>query len=340
MVRRKLCTVNYLDDYLFLAESEQICNAMVRQFLDLCNCINCPISKDKTEWATTSIVFLGILLNGTNRTLAVPQDKKEKAKNLLKIAILKRKVTIKFIQWLTGTLHFLNKAIVPGRAFTWKMYLKLRVTNSKGEKLRQYHHIYLDSDFISDCKVWLSFLDNNVSSKLCRPFLDWEDRRQTLKTFNFYSDASASHRKGMGAIFGDHYIICKWNSDFILRKKPSIEFLELYALVAAVLTWAPRLANLRVAIFCDNTAVHNMISATSSNCASCMNLIHILITETLKWNFRIFVIYVKSKDNVLADDLSRLKMKEFWLHAPPTMHRNPDVIPIWFGHAENYWKNS
>ena len=69
------CT-NYLDDYLFISESRNVCNQMVRQFLTLCHDIRFPVSVEKTEWATTQIIFLGILIDGANRTLAVPLEKR------------------------------------------------------------------------------------------------------------------------------------------------------------------------------------------------------------------------------------------------------------------------
>ena len=109
---------NYLDDFLFLAISILLCNGSVKIFLRICEKIGCPISMEKTKWATQILVFLGILLNGRSLTLSIPLEKKNKALNLLNTAIDKRKVTIKFMQKLTGTLNFLNRVIVPGRAFT------------------------------------------------------------------------------------------------------------------------------------------------------------------------------------------------------------------------------
>ena len=69
---------------------------------------------EKTEWGTTLIVFLGILLNGRSYTLSIPMEKRNKAVQLIQTAISKRKVTVHFIQKLTGTLNFLNRAIIPG----------------------------------------------------------------------------------------------------------------------------------------------------------------------------------------------------------------------------------
>ena len=113
---------NYLDDYLFIVDDQDTCNAMVSRFLLLCKNIGCPVSIEKTEWASSQMIFLGILIDGEKQFLCIPEDKKIKAMDLLNWAITHKKVTIKFIQRLTGVLNFLSKAIIPGRAYIREMY--------------------------------------------------------------------------------------------------------------------------------------------------------------------------------------------------------------------------
>ena len=93
---------------------------------------------DKREWATPVIVFLGVLLNGKSHTLSIPEDKRDKALRMVMWMMNQTKNTIKNIQKLTGTLNFLNRAIVPGQAFTRGMYQKLMLRGSNGALLKQY----------------------------------------------------------------------------------------------------------------------------------------------------------------------------------------------------------
>ena len=104
---------NYLDDFLFISIDEFTCNNMVRAFYGLCHDIGLPIAEDKTVWATQHIVFLGILLLGDRLLLAVPEEKRVKALNMLNWFLGKRKAKVLQIQRLTGLLNFLNKAIYP-----------------------------------------------------------------------------------------------------------------------------------------------------------------------------------------------------------------------------------
>ena len=83
-----------------------------------------PISNEKTEWATIQIVFLGILLDGRNLTLAIPREKRIRALHMLRMMKDKKKATVKELQSLCGFLNFINKAIFPGCTFTRRMYSK------------------------------------------------------------------------------------------------------------------------------------------------------------------------------------------------------------------------
>ena len=89
-----LAITNYLDDFLFIALCVRICNGMVKEFMVICSTIGCPIAPEKTEMATSRIVFLGVLLDGAQHILVIPEDKKTKAINLLNWAINKKKVTV------------------------------------------------------------------------------------------------------------------------------------------------------------------------------------------------------------------------------------------------------
>ena len=136
-----------------------------------------------------------------------------------------------------------------------------------------------------------------------------------------YSDSSLSAKLGMGAVFleWDSWIYRQWNPQFIKKSKPSIEFLELYALVAAVLTWSDKLSNQRVAIYCDNQAVIHMVNNTASSCVQCMKLLRILVLDSIRANRRLFALYVNTRDNFLADSISRMNFSKFRRLAPATM---------------------
>ena len=165
---KRMVVTNYLDDFLFVAKSPEDCNNLVRLFLCLCDEIGVPIATEKTKHAASQMVFLGILLDGAQRIMSIPLEKVQKTTNLLNVFLDKKKATVKELQSLSGLLNFLGRAIFPGRAFTRHMYSKF--SESLSGKLKPYHHIRLDNEFKSDCKVWLDFLSptniNAVSNRV------------------------------------------------------------------------------------------------------------------------------------------------------------------------------
>ena len=185
---RKTLLTNYLDDFLFVALMKKICDMMVSAFIEMCEYLGVPVSADKTEWGTEVIIFLGIrsMLDGRYHILAVPEQKRIRAIHKIQELMDKKKATIKQLQSLAGLLNFLNKAIVPGQAFTRGMYTKF--TGKKYQNLKQHHHIAIDKEFKNDCGVWLQFL-NTAERGVNRPFVDISDTI-TADVLKFYTDAA------------------------------------------------------------------------------------------------------------------------------------------------------
>ena len=134
--------------FFFVAKSEERCNELVNIFLNICKRLSVPISDEKTEWACSSMVFLGLLLDRDLYKISIPQEKVDKAKKWLNLLIDKKKATVQELQSLAGLLNFLNRAIYLGHAFTRRMYSKF--TGSM-DTLKKYHHLHLDREFKDDC---------------------------------------------------------------------------------------------------------------------------------------------------------------------------------------------
>ena len=326
---------NYLDDFLFIALMIIRYNNLAQQFIELCGTIGFPIAFEKTEWASQVITFLGILLDTKNFILSIPLEKRNRAESMLQLLLSKNKATIKELQALCGFLNFLGRAIFPGRAFMRRMYAKFSPKQSGKMRpgrqfmLKPHHHVHLDKEFKRDSEVWLSFLQSELSRVVNRPMIDCAE-----KTFacdiGFYSDASAVVDLGFGRILKDQWIFGRWGIEFMCQEKPSIEFLELFALSAGILTWREQLSNCRIIVHCDNQAVVAMINNISSSCPNCMHLIRKLVLDGLKCNRRVFATYISSKNNGPSDALSRIQLNRFRKIAPK-MRLYPDKIceEIW-----------
>ena len=146
----------------------------------------------------------------------------------------------------------------------------------------------VDKEFRFDLDVWHMFLTFHRSKAVCRPMVDIE-RFMTSQELVFYSDASASETLGFGCVLMNrHWIGEMWEPGFIKKTKPSIKYLELFAVCAGIITWERKLSNIRMLIHCDNEAVCTMINNQSSNCARCMFLLCLLMLNCLQFNRRVF----------------------------------------------------
>ena len=333
MFRTKKDLVNYMDDFFFVALMKLICNNQIREFLAVCHEIAFPVSLEKTFWGTTKLEFLGLLIDTINQWVCIPVEKINKAVHLIETTLSKvsRKITLNQLQKICGFLNFIGRCIIPGRAFTRRLY-----AYTAYKKLKPYHHIRVNAEMQGDLQMWLTFLKH--SAVFCRPFLDYSSTL-VADEIDMYSDASG--KIGMGALCGKAWMYMLWPTQFIQKYKPSIEYLELYAVTAAVLTWITEFKNRRIILFCDNRSVVDMINMTSTSCKNCMVLIRLIVLKGLIENVRIFARHVEGKKNSYADSLSRDNLKGFHQLSKKnnrTFNKLPTHVPEALLPMDRLWK--
>ena len=296
--------LNYLDDFFFVALLKALCNNQIKIFLEVCELIKFPVAIEKTVWATTWIVFLGLVIDTLNQRICIPIDKVTRAVGLISTVLERpgKKTTLRELQNLTGFLNFLGKAIVPGRTFTRRLY-----TYTSGV-LKAHHHIRVNGEMRLDLQMWLKFL--NSPQAYCRSFFDYTKFVNSLD-IDMFSDASANPLLGCGGINNQDWFILQWDEKFIRQNSPSINYLELYAVAFAVLAWIWKYSNQNVTLFCDNLSVVHMVNNASSNCKHCMIIIRILTMHCLRFNINLTAKHVSGVQNKFSDSLSRLEYKKF-----------------------------
>ena len=217
--------VNYLDDYLFIQALRLLCNLQVKQFLEICRIINFPVSMEKTLWVTNCLTFLGFLIYTLNQVVCIPDDKVSRVVSHISEIINKdsKKVTLKQLQKLCGFLNFLCRCVVPGHAFTRRLYAYT------AGNLKPHHHIRVNAEMRCDLEMWMVFLQDG--SAYCRPFIDYAITIQATE-IKMYSDSSKNPRLGFGVICNQSWLFGQWDEQFMLQNDPSIQYLELFTLVA------------------------------------------------------------------------------------------------------------
>ena len=280
--KTKKLTINYLDDYLFVAALRRICNQQLKTFLAICEMIQFLVALEKTVWGCTVIIFLGLLIDTEHQLVCIPKEKLEKAAELIDRIWTAKKVQVHEPQKLCGLLNFLCRAIVPGRAFTRRFYA---YSSTIGSKLKQHHHVRVNREMRLNLQVWKVFLSKPTA--FARPFIDYSNVL-AAEEIDFYTDSSGNSKLGMGGICGNSWMYAQWDEKWTNENNPSIEYLELYAVTTAIISWIRRFTTQRVVIFCDNNSVVEMINSSSSRCKNCMMLIRLIVLECIISNVRVF----------------------------------------------------
>ena len=214
---------------------------------------------------------------------------------------------------LIGTLSFACKVIKPGRIFLRRLIDLSTTVKSLN------HHIDLNSDARADIIWWVEFLPtwNGLAS--------FQEPPVSANHLSLFTDAAAS--LGFGASFGSHWFSCPWpNTDH----DHHISFLELFAVVAAIFTWADKLINKQIILHTDNMAIVHIWKTGSCKDKSLMKLIRSLFLFTAQHNINLFLTHIPGHNNYLSDALSRLQVTKFRKLCPEA-DNEAAVIPtsIW-----------
>ena len=155
--------LHILDDFFIAAAPPQThCATALCNVLHLFTEFDIPIAPGKTFPPSTSLEFMGILLDSSTMEARLPQDKLAHTKQALHQWSLKKSTTLRELQSLIGTLQFACRAIAPGRPFLQRI-----IHLTRGTQLLHWH-IKLNAGFRKDIKMLVDFLEhwNGVSSFL------------------------------------------------------------------------------------------------------------------------------------------------------------------------------
>ncbi len=106
--------------------------------------------------------------------------------------------------------------------------------------------------------MWLSLLKGEMAT----PFVDIVEI--PAQDIGLYTDASGDPELGWGAYFDGEWSQGYWTRQFIKDCAPLSAWLELYAVVLAVVLWGEKFVSHRILIHCDNTGVCGIINKQTS----------------------------------------------------------------------------
>ena len=98
----------------------------ITQFYRIMEMIGMPVAKEKTLRPTALLEYLGLILNFVAQCLEIPEKKRVKCLSLVQKIIAaytqKKRLTVKVIQQMAGSLNFICQALPAGRPFLASLY--------------------------------------------------------------------------------------------------------------------------------------------------------------------------------------------------------------------------
>ena len=194
------------------------------------------------------------------------------------------------LQSLLGELSFVTACVRPGRIFMSRLLNRLRSLPSKPPSC-----FPVTRDMLSDIDWWLTFLSHfNGSAMIALRARDFHD-------VLFTSDSSL-HRGG--ATCFDECTSFAFPRD-IEELALHINALELFVLVMAVKSWAPKFAGSRFQISCDNDAAVQVVRSGRTRDAFMQRCLRQLFLTSSRYDLNLHVSHIPGVHNVFADCLRR-----------------------------------
>ena len=261
---------HYLDDFIMIHAVKAVCSWYMKTVQKICENIRAPLLEAKTEGPTWTITFLGLLINFFKQVITIPQDKVDKAIEIIQEAIAslgktgnaRWKITMKDIQKITDTLNFFCRVIPCGHPFLRRLYdLQSKVISAEhggksGIKPNPQFKVCLNEGVCRDLAMWLKFLNSREFYMHRRvPFLHFMGAEGSLLLF---ANANGNLQLGFGCYFPQEgeWSYGRWPVGMFREngkeKIPNIALSELLAIIMAPEIWAPQLRVKQIRLRSDN----------------------------------------------------------------------------------------
>ena len=296
--------INYSDDFFAaLSKNMTIAKQQLGTIISAFQDLAIPLATEKIEGPSLCIIFLGIIINSLLMTIEITEERYDDSLSLLNTWKLRRTCTKRQLKSLIGKLGFISKVVRPGRLFSRRL-IDLSTTVK-----RLHHHITLNKEAKADIQWWLDFLPEWSATSMIPV-------HNTILATDMLLHSDASNI-GYGAVFNSEWIQGSWTPDEL---KLSISYRELFAIVAAALTWGAEWSGKRIVFVTDNKPITQIWNTGTSPCPDIMSLIRPLYSHAARHGYTVSFKHIFGSSNPIADALSRFQMNKFFSLMP---HANP-----------------
>ncbi len=293
-------TLCHIDDFILCGKSEDCVIDMGLKFDNLMNKLGIEISHkiDSYVKCCFKAVVYGVEWNLKTKRCSIPWKKLFKFKRFLILAMRYRAVTGRYLDSIAGNIFHFSQLNPLAKCLTWKL-MKYIQKNLRSDDYNPSNIYFLPLDIIREFKFWFIYIDLVKDIPI-------ENILTNNSKMNIYGATDASDDFG-GWIIGNHWSYFEFDN-----KNWHINCKELYALLCAVYTLKSELTGKRIHIYIDNKTAELAMANKWSGSMSIMLFVYELCHLMIEYKIFVYVDWISSATNVLADALSRKQWDIFW----------------------------
>lgn len=295
--RPDLCNAvgSYVDDFWAFSASLLDAWLLLWALLSTFWYLGLAVSFKKLQLPAQEMKILGFIFNLRQQTVRIPDDKLRKAHERLALVLDGPVTCRKDMERLLGLLQWISAVAFPLRAMIRQSYADLALF-PKGNRTPVVLH--------RETREQLEWWRRTLSSLNARPFdhiLGFDDHT----ILNVTSDAST---EGFGIWWDDEYVQATWvecPAPWNALRKAHINAQEAFAVLVAIAILAPRVRGRYVRFITDNATVYWAWEKLSTDSPVVMATVRMAARAAIEYEFRWFAGWIGTKENRLADALSR-----------------------------------
>ena len=298
--------VRYVDDFIVVAPSAHECQQHLDTMLATCRASGFSVQPSKITTPAVTTEFLGVVIDSSLQQLRISAERLNELTLEVAAWLELRRATKRRLLSLVGKLAFAARVVRSGKAFLGRL-----LGIAKHAKAL-HHHVRLTEEARADLLWWHQCIASH--NGIYYYDVDWTRDDVT----HIYTDASNT---AFGGVCESEWFQIAYQGRFQAMLERSINWREFYAALVALATWAKSLAGKPVIFHIDNTTVCCILNKLYTPVKELMRFTREWCLLIEKYNITVAVVYIDTKSNVDADDLSRLHTQEF-LDRNPTANRH------------------
>ena len=281
--------LNYADDFAGAEQSLSRADLSFQTLGKLLNELGLFESLDKACPPSTTMTYLGIHFNTIDMCLHVDPEKLVELKSELSKWVRKTVAKKVELQSILGKLIWVSKAVRFSRAFVARIIGEIRKLKTQSEKTK------LSRDIRKDFLWWSKFMET---------FSGVEFLPSPVVNLVIFGDAcvegGGSWNPNKSEYFSLTFPTYMKSSDIPIHIK------EFVVVILSVRLWGEKWRGQRVVIYCDNDAVCDTCMYQKPKDLKLQHLLREFLFWVCKYNFFPIVEKIGTKENHIADYLSRV----------------------------------